>query len=409
MSSIFRAITLCCFACLSGSTTMGFVFAAHLLVNKNTKQRIIILSDYHEDTKASIPQRMAILEAAKKLNAYLLAEDNGYRCDYASPDEVIAYPACFQPLLDDLVADPVNFDPNKHYDGDFSVLDSTADNETTPLLLLVPMARNKNIKTKTVECRQAEKISYRNGPISASQVCKAYEAIVCRIANYDDGDLFNAFYAHKLKEYDQRRSWCPSFFRYLESSSKNLKQALKESKYEAEVWNAYKKTEYENYVNDYRLQGADLDEAQELASNIPIKLEEGQNLYTSFFMYLYNFVVDSTIIHEIATHKDEPVIVVYCGSWHAQSILPVLKAGGFKVEKICDASSNAGQSALNLERYFEQINDKIQESIEIDKNIIKQMPVLEAFNSKNFSLLDLITDTEGFKQGLLPFSLPYVF
>ena len=325
MKSMLRAIIFCFMMMLCGTTTLGFVFSMHLLVNKNSKQRIVVLSDYHEDTKASIPQRISILNLTKKLDAYLLAEDNGYRCDYVGPDEVIAYPSCFQPMLDDLVADPVNFDPNKFYDADFSILDPSADNETTPLLLLVPMARHKNIKTKTVECRQAEKISYRNGPISASQVCRAYDALVGRIAHYDDGEKFNAFYTQKLEEYHERRAWCPNFFRYLETSSNNLKQAFHESLYESEVWNAYKKIEFDNYVKAIWLRGADLATAEQLASKIPITLEEGRTVYTSFFMYLYNFVIDATIIHEVATHEYEPIIVVYCGSWHANSVLPVLQ------------------------------------------------------------------------------------
>ena len=409
MGSLIKTIIFCFLASLYGRMALSYVFAAHLLVNKSTKQRIVLLSDYHEDTKASIAQRISILDAAKGLDAYLLVEDNCYRCDYADPDEVIAYPSCFQPLLDDLVADPVHFDANKQYDGDFSVLDPTADNETTPLLLLTPMARNKGIKTKTVECRQAEKISYRNGPISACQVCKAYEAIVSRIAQYDDGDKLNAFYEQKLKVYHTRHSWCPNFFKYLEGNSNNLNQAFNETAYESEVWNAYKRVEFDNYVNDYMAQGAQLAEARQLASKIPIKLEEGRNLYASFFMYLYNFVIDSTIIHEVATHIDEPIIIIYCGSWHARSVLPVLQGSGFEVEKAWDASKNPGQSALNLDCCFAQVQEQLQESIDAKKEtVIKPVPLLNAFNSDNFSFLDLIIDTEGFNHGLLPFGLPFI-
>ena len=129
MSSFIRAFIFCYMTVGCSTAALGYVVTTHLLVNKNSKQRIVLLSDYHDQTKASIPQRIAILEKAKKFDAFLLAEDNGYRCDYASPDGVVAYPACFQPFLDALVADPVNFDPNKQYDGDFSVLDPAADNE----------------------------------------------------------------------------------------------------------------------------------------------------------------------------------------------------------------------------------------------------------------------------------------
>jgi hypothetical protein len=275
--------------CFYANMAIGYVCTARLMVNNATKQRLIILSDYHDHTQASIAQRQSILNHAKQFNTYLLAEDNAYRCDYAGPDEVVAYPACFQSFLDSLVADPVHFDPNAQYEGDFSVLDPKADNETSPLLLLTPMAKNNNIKTKTVECRQAEKISHYNGPITAQQVCESYDAIVARIADYDDCPQFNDFYEQKLEEYRQRRGLCPNFFKYLESCSQNLKLAFKENRYESEVGNAYKKVEFDNYVNDYLAQGADLESSQSMAAQKPISLEAGDSLYSSFLMYLYNF------------------------------------------------------------------------------------------------------------------------
>ena len=397
MNSTIRTIFIGFVACISSSIALGYVVTAHLLVNKGSKQAIVLLSDYHDEAKASIPQRISILEAAKQFNAYLLAEDNGYRCDYASPDEVIAYPACFQSFLDTLVEDPVNFDPNKEYEGDLSVLDPTADNETSPLLLLTPMAKAEHIKTKTVECRQAEKISHYNGPIPACQVVAAYDALVAHIGSFNDGDRFNAFYAQKLDEYNNRRNLCPNFFRYLEHSSKNLKQAFSESTYESEVWNAYKKVQYENYVHEYCVQGADLATAQELAAQKEVELEDEMDLGSSFFMYLYNFLIDSTILHEIATHKDEPIIFAYCGAWHANSILPTLRSAGFEVEKVWDASNRAGQNALNLDRYFEKICDQLQKWSGAKNKI-----------ANNCAYLDLIINMQEFNQGLLPFGLPLI-
>ena len=397
MNSIIKTIFLGFMACLSGSTAFGYVVAAHLLVNKSSNQAIVLLSDYHDETQASIAQRISILEAAKQFNAYLLAEDNGYRCEYASPDEVVAYPACFQSFLDALVADPVHFDPNKDYEGDLSILDPTANNETSPLLLLTPMAKAQQIKTKTVECRQAEKISHYNGPISAQQVVAAYDALVSRVARFNDGDQFNAFYAQKLNEYSNRRNWCPNFFRYLEHSQKNLKHAFSESTYESELWNAYKKVQYENYVHEYIAQGADSATAQKLAAQKEVEIEDEMDLGSSFFMYLYNFLIDSTILHEIATHKDEPIIFAYCGAWHAESILPTLRSAGFETEKVWDASNRAGQNALNLDRYFEKICDQLQELSGAENKTIN-----------NYAYLDLACGIEEFDQGVLPFGMPCI-
>lgn len=363
MYSIVRALIFSFVVCLSTVTSMGYICTARLMVNKATKQRLIVLSDYHDETKANIIQRQSLLNYAKKFDVYLLAEDNGYRCDYVGPDGVIAYPSCFQTFLDALVADPIHFDPNARYDGDFSVLDPKADNETSPLLLLTPMAKIYQIKTKTVECRQAEKVSHRNGPISAQQVVQTYDALAERVASYNDGAQCNAFYEQKLKEYKQRRALCSGFFEYLACNNNNLKEAFKDNSYETEVWNAYKKIEFDNNINDYLMQGADLENAQAMAARMQIDPEHGDSLYSMYMMYLHNFLIDSALVHEIATNTLEPIIIAYCGAMHANSIMPVLCKSGFQIEKVWDASSRMGQGALNLDSFFEKITPQLQESM----------------------------------------------
>jgi hypothetical protein len=341
------------------------------MINKTTGQRVIVFSDYHDETPASIVQRQSILQYAKKYNMYLVAEDNGFRCDYVGPDDVIAYPACFQNFLDTLVADPVHFDPNACYSGDYSVLNPKANNETSPLLLLIPMAKNLNIKAKTIECRQAEKISHRNGPISARQVCQAYQALADKVATFNDGLLFNDFYKQKLDEYYKRRASAPKFFKYLENCSSNLKTAFKNSKFVDEVSVAYEKVEFQNHVREYLAQGADLSTAKALAADIPVRIDKNDGLYVNFMMFLHNFLIDAFAVHEIATHPQEPIIMVYCGSWHIDSIMPVLRKAGFYEDKIWDATKKVGQRALNLNSFFKKISSQLHKSIQVRINPAK--------------------------------------
>jgi hypothetical protein len=351
--------------CLCFQVSQAYVCTARLMIHKTTGQRVIVFSDCHDETTANIVQRQSILNYAKKYNMYLVAEDNGFRCDYVGPDDVIAYPACFQDFLDALVEDPVNFDPNARYSGDFSILDPKAKNETSPLLLLIPMAKNLNIKAKTIECRQAEKISHRNGPISARQVCQAYDALATQVATFNDGTLFNDFYKQKLNEYYERRALAPEFFKYLESCSSNLKKAFQNKKFVAEVSAAYEKVEFQNHVSEYLSQGANLDTAKALAASSPVRIDEEDGLYVSFMLFLHNFLIDAAAVHEIATHPQEPIIMAYCGAWHIDSIMPVLRRAGFHEEKIWDASKKLGQSAVNLDAFFEKISSQLKESIHI--------------------------------------------
>jgi hypothetical protein len=336
------------------------------MVHPITGQSIVLLSDYHDDCGASGIQRRSILGAARSYGAYVIVEDNGYRCVYAGYDGVYASPTCLQPVLEALVADPINFDANEVIVAAGSCVNHEIDEDATPLLLLTHLAFEKGIKVRTVECRQAEKISFQGGPISAYQVCRAYQKCVSRIQRYDDGPVYNAYYTQQLKTYREYYTLCKEFFSYLEGQQCNLRDAFACPAYVECVWNVYKKIEYDNYVRDFMLQGAGYEQARALAAQTPVYLEDDQNLYKAFFMYLYNFLIDTSIIHEIAQASAEPVIFVYCGSMHVQRVLPVLQAAGYNLEEVCDTKKDFHRiAALNLDWYFSNIEHKLLASREV--------------------------------------------
>jgi hypothetical protein len=157
----------------------------------------------------------------------------------------------------------------------------------------------------------------------------------------------------------------PEFFKYLESCSSNLKKAFQNKKFVAEVSAAYEKVEFQNHVSEYLSQGANLDTAKALAASSPVRIDEEDGLYVSFMLFLHNFLIDAAAVHEIATHPQEPIIMAYCGAWHIDSIMPVLRRAGFHEEKIWDASKKLGQSAVNLDAFFEKISSQLKESIHI--------------------------------------------
>ena len=123
---------------------------------------------------------------------------------------------------------------------------------------------------------------------------------------------------------------------------------------------AYQKVEIQNRMREYMTQGTDAQSAKAMAEGAPVTMGTGDELYTNFFMYLYNFLIDAAVIHEIATHPQEPLIMAYCGAWHIDSIMPVLQQAGFQVEKVWDASKKVGQSALDLDAFFEKMAPQLQ-------------------------------------------------
>lgn len=220
------------------SFATGYVYEAQHLYNERLKQHIILLSDYHEDASISTAQRLAILKDAKKHYAYLLVEDQALLYQYLSSKKIIAYQPCLQSLIDDLISDPVNFNANKCFEQNFSILDPSTEGDGTPLFLLIHMARNMGIRASTVECRQAEVISGHGGPISAADVCLFYDKAVQQIEQYDDDDIYNTYYKNKVTDYRTQYSKAHRFFEYLRSYSGNLKQAYANRTFESDVMKA---------------------------------------------------------------------------------------------------------------------------------------------------------------------------
>lgn len=333
LQRIPRLLMYCLF--FSKLACNAYVYQAHYLYNGNLTQHIILLSDYHEKSSKSITQRIALLDAAQKHDAYLLSEDQAFLYQDISEKEIIAFLPCLQPIINDLIADPVSFDPNKNYNEDYSDLSPSTVGTSTPLFLITPMARHRGIKAVTIESRQAEIASSNGGPISAADVCKAYEKIVDDITRYDDDEIFNTFYQKSVSTYKEQTALIPLFFSYLRSSQKNLQQAYINKNFKTEVVACYKKIHMQDASTYYQEQCLTPDETK-------------NDIYEKIMCDLYLFLVDTKIIHEIACHKEHPLIIVYAGGTHIEAVIPILKAHGYELFD----SKDLGKQPIDLENYF---------------------------------------------------------
>lgn len=337
---------------LATSLAIAYVYEAQTLYNKALNQQVILLSDYHEDAQISTAQRLAILQAAKKYDAYLLVEDQAFLYQYLSSQKIIAYQPCLQPLIDDLVNDPVNFDPNRNYEQDFSILDPAAEGDGTPLFLLTHMARHAGIKAFTVECRQAEIVSSSGGPICAADVCRVYDKAAQNIEQYDDGQIYNDYYKKKVAAYRTYQALAQDFFTYLHSYSGTLKQAYANRTFEPEVLTAYARIREDDMLTYYQQQGLSNAQAIEKARSHAMMIADDEDIYEKLISGLYLFLIDAHIIHEIAHNKEHPIIIVYAGGAHIDEVIPVLNSQGYTTVDQCGGTDEA---AVDLDYYFMEL------------------------------------------------------
>lgn len=353
MKVIVNAILLL-YGLLSGSACHAYVYQVQHLYNANLPQHIILLSDFHENHRKSTTQRLAILDAAKKHDAYLLSEDQTFVYKDISQEAIVTYKDCLVPVISDLINDPIHFNANKNYYQSYAELDPTAREDSTPLFLITAMAHQRGIKAVTVESRQAEIISSQGGPISAAQTCKAYDNIIHDIENYDDDEIYNTFYRTSLATYHERLALLPTFFAYLKTSDKTLQEAYTDAPYTKEIRACYNQIKMQDMLTHYQAQGLSQDEAKQLYDNITLNEEEDDDddIYEKVMCALYLFVVDTKIIHEIAIHEQQPVIIVYAGGAHIESVIPTLKAHGYD---LVYAQGSLQENPLNLHEYFSKV------------------------------------------------------
>ena len=314
---------------LAAQNTFTYIYQAQHLFNESLQQHILLFSDYHEESAASTIQRIDLLDGAIKNNAYLLVEDQSFLFQHISAQKIIAYLPCLQPFINDLIKDPINFDANKLYNQDFSIIDPEKEGDSSPLYLLTHIARQRGINASTVECRQAEIISTYGGPINATDVFKTYDKILQDIELFDDGSLYTEYYHNVITQYKERVKLIHNLFSYLKSYSGNLKQAYLNKSFENEALQTYIQIYEQELVHYYQNRGLSLAEAHEKTIAAKKAPDFTNNIYEKIMNTLYLFLVDTKIIHEIAQHKSIPLIIVYAGGAHIDETIDVLRSNGY--------------------------------------------------------------------------------
>jgi hypothetical protein len=334
---------------LVAGTLSAYVYDVQHLYHEGLKQHVFLLADYHEKDPISTAHRLSILETAKKHDAYLLVEDQTFVYKYLDKHKITALRPCLQPIIDDLIGDPIHFDPNNDHGQDFSIINPETEGDGTPLYLLTHMARHRGIRAASVERRQAEIISDGGGPISTQDIFKAYDNIIDQIAHYDDGKVYNSYYKGAINTYRTYEAALPTFFAYLRSHTGNLKQAYRNRTFEGEAKLCLRSIQDHCLTTNYQKQGLPLTQAQEKATREPLYLGQDEDVYEKIMCALYLFLIDTTIVHEIAQHEKNPVIMVYAGGAHIEEVQTALQANGYK---LVDGLDNRYYNPVDLAAYF---------------------------------------------------------
>ena len=286
----------------------------------NGSQDIYCLSDYHRSTeqrnKVCNIQRMDIVDAAKKHNAFVITEDN------------ISHPSC------QIAANPLEYDQNRDFTNELDKSFFTLHGlplDVAPILGLTSYCHYAKIPVYNADFRLAKATSFHDNSIDSGTALSKSGIIRKEISNYDDGQLLNAYYQKKIDEYiTDIVNPCTDFFNQL-------------STYQCSLKNALPLIPYDQQLNRIKL---DLD--------VDIQFMNQEEKKRAIVRFYDSQLLDLRIIHSIYVHKKHPTILLCAGYAHIERVTPALKLMGFKpVDCYCHTNNNLPEPrAIDIAAYF---------------------------------------------------------
>ena len=286
----------------------------------NGSQDIYCLSDEHNSSlphnKICNQQRIDIVNAAKKLNGCVIAEDLNFY------------------TLDELIKNPLQFDPNENHIKKVQkeILElNNIEIDVTPLIGLTAHCHYVQVPVDNIEFRHLKIVSIFDGLIDGATALAFSDTIRNNILSYNDSPELNNYYAKKIDEYITTiLNPCTNFLNQVCKRNCSLKEALPYVSYDP-------KLETIHFL-------------QWTQKNTTLEEKKRR------ILVLYDTVlIDLRITHSIYTHKKYPALFVCAGGGHIKRIQPALKLIGFtQVDSYCDASNAQPQepTAINIDNYF---------------------------------------------------------
>lgn len=298
----------------------------------NGRQTLFLFSDIHLNTPKPYQERIELINAAKKLNAFVIVEDritpeitidldtNVWMMDEWGNDATFEHAKQASPIRpfmlailrdscmkisDHVIKVNPNFDPNKDYSNLLPKEYLTIANQhISSLPCLTQFCHQKRIPTKNVEFRFHEILN---------DVLEMHEKAIDELQSYHDGPILNIFYDKILNS-----TFNLEFTRVL-STFISRNQFVT----------------YRNFSRNCSLYNVKFDqlyiEAYQVESKCkPLKLPSLKERKDYIIGVYDQYLIDARILHEIYSNIQYPSIFVCAGGAHIDNISKVLPELGFR-------------------------------------------------------------------------------
>lgn len=324
----------------------------------NGRQKIFLFSDKHGAAKAAVPQRIDLINAAKRMNAFVVAEDKLSPQILALLSMGVAESSLFDPFYAAVESDffektpggwksSLSYNPNKDYS---SLLPENAqliaNQSISPLIGLTQFCKQQGIPNKNIEFRFywiLEDILEKN----------------CMITNelktYNDGEVLNSFY-EKILNSPFNLEFTKELNAFtLKHPYTGCDRFLQNGSLYIEGFDKLFEYDHDSYLGFYK----HLDLTRKMLMVDPIGVKK------RILIDICNASrIDAKILHEIYCNPQRESIFICAGNMHIYQICKILPDLGFNFIRNIGTSWDeeaVTQNAfeVNVGQYFEDFHFSI--------------------------------------------------
>lgn len=330
----------------------------------NGVQTLFLFSDKHVETKEAFPQRIDLINAAKRMNAFVIAEDKldvaiigldsmawsklklpGVIKDVLQESKLWPiyskiYCDCYEEITRGVLIGKLNFNPNADYShllpADYLTV---ANQHFSPLVGLTQFCRQYGISTKNIEFRFYEVLE---------DVLDRHRSAIAELSHYNDGAVLKAFYDGILfNEFNAKTTRLLHAF-ISGNPYTGVEKFIDNDLFYDRVFDNL----FEELSDPYFVSYCRSHEGIKALEKKPFKTKK------SLIIRAYDSsIIAARILHEIYNNRQYSTIFVCAGGWHIGDVSNVLPKIGFELVRNVgtswDAEFRPNIFAVDLKNYFE--------------------------------------------------------
>jgi hypothetical protein len=330
----------------------------------NGAQTLFLFSDKHVETKEPFPQRIDLINAAKRMNAFVVAEDkldvaiigldsiawskvklpgglkNVLEASSLWPLYRRIYCDCYEEIIRGVLKAKLSYNPNVDYShllpSDYLTV---ANQHFSPLVGLTQFCRQHGIFTKNIEFRFYEVLE---------DVLDLHRNAIAELSHYDDSPILKTFYDGIL--FNEFNAKITRVLRTFVSSNTytNVEKFIDNDLLYDKVFDDLFEEISDTYLGAY---------SRSSENRKSLELKPFSTKKRLIIRAYDSPLIAARILHEIYCNSSCPFIFVCAGGGHMVDVSSILSKIGFELIRNIgtswDAESEQHIFAVDIKNYFE--------------------------------------------------------